>query len=119
MTSRRSTTTLTLVLIGAAALHGCGEEEQTAARDVYKDRADCQRDWGDDASKCEPVASGPHAGYFYGPLLYGLAGRGMGAGMRPGSTTAPRQGTNAIGTTHAPVSRGGFGSSARSHSSGG
>lgn len=119
MKSRRSTTTLTLVLIGAAALQGCGKDEKSAARDVYKSRADCQRDWGEDASKCETVSSGPHAGFFYGPLLYGLAGRGMGAGVSPGSTMAPRPGSNAIGTTPTPASRGGFGSSARSHSSGG
>ena len=117
MKSRRSTATLTLVLIGAAALQGCAEEEKTAARDVYRNRADCQKDWGADAAKCEQVASGPHAGFFYGPLLYGMAGRGFGGA--PGSTMAARPGSNAIGTTQAPVSRGGFGSSARSHSSGG
>jgi hypothetical protein len=117
MKSRRCTASLTLVLIDAAALQGCAEEEKTAARDVYRNRADCQRDWGADAAKCEEVSSGPHAGYFYGPLLYGLAGRGFGAA--PGSTMAPRPGSNAIATTQAPVNRGGFGSSARRHSAGG
>ena len=126
MRSRRSTATLTLVLIGAAALQGCGaEEEETATRDVYRSRADCQRDWGEDDKKCEAVTSGQHSGMFYGPLLYGL-GSGM-AGR--GANLAPRQGTNAIASTQmsAPrsaggsrgTSRGGFGSSASSHSSGG
>ena len=125
MRSRRSTVTLTLVLIGAAALNGCGaDEEETATRDVYRTRADCQRDWGDDDKKCEQVASGNHAGMFYGPLLFG-AMSGMGS---RGATMAPRSGTNAIGTTQTTVSRsaagggvrrGGFGSSASSHSSGG
>jgi uncharacterized protein YgiB involved in biofilm formation len=122
MRSRRSTATLTLVLVGAAALHGCGSaEEETATRDVYKSRADCQRDWGDDQTKCEPATSGSHAGMFYGPLLYGLAS-GMGG---RGANLAPRQGTNAIASTQTPVSRGGsvtrggFGSSASSHSAGG
>jgi hypothetical protein len=127
MKSRRSTNTLTLVLIGAAALHGCGggaEEEKTATRDVYKSRADCQRDWGEDAQKCEPQTSGPHAGMFYGPLMFGLGamtGRGF------GNTMGARPGSSAVGSTHVPgsagapggTSRGGFGSSARSHSSGG
>ncbi len=124
MPSRRSTATLTLVLIGAAALHGCGnDEEEAATRDVYKSRADCQRDWGEDAAKCEQQASGPHAGMFYGPMLMGLAmGRMSGSGF--GSTMSPRPGSNAVGSTHVPgaaggASRGGFGSSARSHSSGG
>ena len=117
MPSRRSTATLTLVLIGAAALHGCGnDDDETAARDVYKSRADCQRDWGDDAAKCEQQASGPHSGMFYGPLMYGLGRMGAGSGRNAQSTMAPRQGSNAVGTTHVP--RGGFGSSARAHSSG-
>src|SRR5688500_12414456 len=104
MSSRRSTATLTLVLIGATALHGCGkDEEETATRDVYKSRADCQRDWGEDAAKCEQQASGPHAGMFYGPLLAGMVmGRMSGSGF--GSTMAPRQGSNAVGSTHVPRS---------------
>lgn len=109
---RRTTATLTLVLIGAAALQGCGEDAETATRDVYRTRADCQRDWGDDATKCETVRSGPHAGYFYGPS-YGY-GR---SGASTGSTLAPRSGSSAVGSTS--VSRGGFGSSASAHSSGG
>ena len=122
---RRATTSLTLVLIGAAALHGCGrdEPEQTATRDVYKSRADCQRDWGDDAQKCEQQSSGGHAGMFYGPLMYGLGAMSGRSGARFGQTMPPRQGSNAVGSTHVPGSggtaRGGFGSSARSHSSGG
>jgi uncharacterized protein YgiB involved in biofilm formation len=115
MRSRRSSATLTLVLIGAAALQACGgEEEETATRDVYRSRTDCQRDWGDDDKKCEGVSSGPHAGMFYGPLLYGLGSRGA-----AGSSLAPRPGSNAVASTNTTVSRGGFGSSASSHSSGG
>jgi hypothetical protein len=122
MRSRRSTATLSLVLIGAAALHGCGDDEETAARDVYRTRADCQRDWGEDAAKCEQQASGPHSGMFYGPLMYGLGAMSGRSGT--GSTMAARPGSNAVGTTHVPgspgsTSRSGFGSSARSHSSGG
>ena len=122
MKSRRCTATLTLVLIGAAALHGCGkEEEKTATRDVYKSRADCQRDWGDD-KKCEQQTSGPHAGMFYGPLMYGLGAMSGRSGF--GNTMPARPGSNAVGAAHVPGSaggttRGGFGSSARSHSSGG
>ena len=123
MPTRRSTATLTLVLIGAAALHGCGnDEEETATRDVYKSRADCQRDWGDDVTKCEQQASGPHSGMFYGPLLAGMAMGRMSGGSGFGNTMAARPGSNAVGSTHVQGSgggalRGGFGSSARSHSS--
>lgn len=114
MKCRRSTTSLTLVLISAAALQGCGGDEETATRDVYRNRADCQRDWGQDSQKCEAVTSGPHSGFFYGPLLYGM---GRSGSSSVGSTIAPRQGTNAVGSTH--VSRGGFGSSASAHGAGG
>jgi uncharacterized protein YgiB involved in biofilm formation len=113
MRSRRSTTTLTLVLVGTAALQACGRNDEAATRDVYRTRADCQRDWGDDDKKCEAASSGPHTGFFYGPLLYGLARSGAGSQ----STVAPRQGTNAIASTN--VTRGGFGSSASAHSAGG
>ncbi len=125
MRRRRCSATLTLVLISTAALHGCGgREEEAATRDVYRSRADCQRDWGDDDKKCEGVTSGPHAGMFYGPMLYGLMS-GMGGRGGAGSSLGPRPGTNAVASTAtAPprggsVSRGGFGSSASSHGSGG
>ena len=114
MRSRKSTATLTLVLIGAAALHGCGSKtDETAKRDVYKTQTDCKRDWGDDSSKCERVSSGPHAGYFYGPM-YGF---GRNTTTSTGSSLSPRSGSHAMSSTS--VSRGGFGSSASSHSSGG
>jgi uncharacterized protein YgiB involved in biofilm formation len=112
MKSRRSTASLTLVLISAAALQACGENKQTETRDVYRTRADCQRDWGQDEQKCEPVRSGAHSGFFYGPS-YGY-GR---TGSTAGSSLAPRSGSNAVSST--TVSRGGFGSSASAHSSGG
>ena len=108
MRSRKSTATITLVLIGAA-LHGCGGEEN-AVRDVYRNQTDCKRDWGDDDRKCERVTSGTHSGYYYGPS-YGHSGSST------GTTLAPRSGSNAVSST--TVSRGGFGSSASSHSSGG
>ena len=139
MQRRRSPSSITLVLIGTAALYGCGEE--TAQRDIYRSQLDCQQDWGGDQGKCETVRSGPHAGYFYGPR-YRADGQ-----HAAGATTLPRQGSSAIGTAHlarndtsyaaSPATssqrpatsshgssggqapRGGFGSSATSHSSGG
>ena len=112
MVSRRSSATLTLVLIGTAALHACGRDESTATRDVYRTRGDCQRDWGDDEKKCESVSAGPHTGFFYGPM-YGF-GR---SGGSTATTVAPRPGSHAVGS--ASVTRGGFGSSASAHGAGG
>ena len=125
MRSRRCTVTLTLVLISASALNGCGaDEEETASRDVYRTRADCQRDWGEDDKKCEPVKTGQHSGMFYGPLLFGamsgMGNRGAGLAPRPGSSAiATTQTTTSRSAGGSSVSRGGFGSSASSHSSGG
>jgi uncharacterized protein YgiB involved in biofilm formation len=110
MKSRRSAATLTLVLIGTAALQACDRDAQTAARDVYRTRSDCQRDWGDDANKCEYQNSGSHSGFWYGPS-YGYGGARSG-----GSTMPARDGSRAVATT---VTRGGFGSSASAHASGG
>jgi uncharacterized protein YgiB involved in biofilm formation len=111
MRSRRSAATLTLVLIGTATLPGCGDDETPAARDIYRTRADCQRDWGDDDRKCERQTSGTHSGYWYGPA-YGYSG----ARSSTGSTLAPRSNSSSVGTT---VARGGFGGSSASHSSSG
>ena len=112
MRSRRSTVTLTLVLIGAATLSACGDKPETATRDVYRNQIDCKRDWGDDDRKCERVSSGAHSGYYYGPS-YGHST----SSTTTGTTLAPRSGSSAISST--TVSRGGFGSSASLHSSGG
>ena len=124
--TRRAPRTITLVLIGSAALSGCGDE--TVRRDVYRSSLDCQADWGD-ATQCAPVRSGPHAGYFYGPSYRDDRRNNA------GTTTLPRQGSSAVSTAHlarndtrftsatgssgSSTQRGGFGSSASSHSSGG
>ena len=98
---RRVTASVTLVLIGSAALQGCGDDTNVTARDLYRTRGDCQRDWGDDATRCEPVTSGPHSGYYYGPHYQGRTTNGT-----------ARSGSHAV-STH--VSRGGFGASASAH----
>ena len=111
MRTRRSNATLTLVLIGTAALHGCGGQPETATRDVYRTQADCKRDWGDDPKKCERQGSGTHSGYWYGPSY------GHGTGTSSGTSSVARKGSSAMGST--TVSRSGFGGSASAHSSGG
>ena len=100
---RRVSSSVTLVLIGSAALYGCGEE--TTRHDVYRTRADCLQDWGQE-SKCEPQRTGPHTGYYYGPGV--RSGAAAGTGL-------PRTGSHALASANVP--RGGFGASASSHSS--
>jgi len=125
--TRRAPASITLVLIGSAALTGCGDE--TARRDIYRSSVDCRQDWGD-TSECTPVRSGPHTGYYYGPSYRDDRRNDA------GTTTGPRPGSSAIGTAHlarndtsfgstrgssssSSTQRSGFGASASSHGSSG
>ena len=122
MKRRRSSTSVTLVLISASALTACGQQAppgaSTMRRDTYTSQADCAKDWGADPAKCEPqrVGSG-NSGYthYYGPAYthgsYGSTNNVHSAG----TTTEARPGSHATGTAY--VSRSGFGSSASSHGS--
>jgi uncharacterized protein YgiB involved in biofilm formation len=117
---RKSSARVTLVLLGAAALAACGQQDEAMRRDVYANKDDCIKDWGDDL-QCDPqVASAPTAG---GPHLFWL-GPAYGPGYwrpRPGpagdAVGDARPGSRAIGSS--AVSRGGFGGSGAAHSSGG
>jgi uncharacterized protein YgiB involved in biofilm formation len=121
MTQRRSSSSVTLVLIGASALAGCGQQApDTLRRDLYASRADCVQDWGADPAKCEQQptsrSGSTSSSRFYGPA-YSHGSHGSTSTVHSdGSVTDARPGSRAIGTAH--VSRSGFGSSASSHSSG-
>lgn len=123
MTARRSSSSVTLVLIGASALTGCGQQApETLRRDMYASQADCVQDWGSDPAKCEPVRTGSSSsgrgGYthYYGPSYSHGSYGSPNTVHDAGTTSQARPGSRAIGTAH--VSRGGFGSSASSHGSG-
>ena len=108
---RKSSGRVTLVLIGVAALGGCGGDDATR-RDVYATREDCLADWGNKPQDCTPATDPNHRsrGYYYGPS-YGYHGSPSSWGRS--STTSHSIGTHSSGT-----SRGGFGSHASSHASG-
>lgn len=107
MTRRRSSLSITLVLIGAAALAGCGGDDEPVQRDVYTTLDNCQKDWGR-PENCEPVSDGRYAGsYFYGPRYAGASY----------SSGRPKPSQHALDATR--VARGGFGSSAALHASSG
>ena len=124
MTQRRSSSSVTLVLIGASAITACNQQSpDTVRRDMYTSRADCAQDWGAEPAQCEPVhsstsSSGGRGGgssytHYYGPS-YPHGSHGSSASTHNlGATTEPRPGSHAMGTAH--VSRGGFGASASSH----
>jgi uncharacterized protein YgiB involved in biofilm formation len=102
---RKSSTRVTLVLIGVAARAGCGRGDDQR-RDVYRSREDCLADWGNTPQDCTPASDAAHRGlgYFYGPAyLYH---------SRSGPTWS--RGSHAIGSTSSHTSRGGFGRSGRS-----
>lgn len=117
---RKSSAQVTLVLIGVAALAGCGEDDQR--RDVYASREDCLADWGTKPEDCTPSNDPKHAGrgFFLGPLY---AYRSMGSGAAwTGRSSSSSSSTRSIGSSSYAsgsrgVSRGGFGGSARSSSS--
>lgn len=105
---RKSSSHVTLVLIGAAALtaglSGCSKDE--VRRDVYASKADCLADWGNTPTDCEPAYDRPtgHGGttHYYGrPYTYSGS-----------SSMSPSRSGKTIGSS--TTSRGGFGSSGRS-----
>src|SRR5271168_904931 len=111
---RKSSRQVTLVLLGAATLVACSQDDRTLRRDVYASRENCVADWGDEV-KCEqsPVTSqgGLHGFFWYGPAYRaGLFGSSQ-------SDDGARPGSHAISTSH--VSRGGFGATGAAHGFGG
>jgi len=114
--SRKSSARVTLVLLGAAALAGCGDGAQISSRrDVYASKADCLADWGDPKECDEGQVQGSGASglggsrrYWYGPSYGGGTTWG---GYQPGP---PRPGSRALGTQS--TVRGGFGASGHAHS---
>jgi hypothetical protein len=106
---RKSSGRVTLVLIGLAALTGCGQDD--TRRDVYASRDDCLADWGNKPEDCTPATDSRHSGrgYYYGPS-YGYHSSGSGSSWSRSSGSSRSIGS-ASGT-----SRGGFGSSGHSSS---
>ena len=118
---RRSSARVTLVLLGAAALTACGQEDETLRRDLYSSKEDCVRDWGDEL-KCQNrpatgYAPGFHSGYWYGPAYRSGQFGSSPQNEASGSVSQARPGSHAVGTGH--VSHGGFGASGAAHGSGG
>lgn len=110
---RKRSSRVTLVLIGVAALGGCGDGDDSR-RDVYASREDCLADWGNRPQDCTPATEDRHRshGYFYGPTYTHRSGSGTSSSGWSRSASSNRS----IGSSSSGTSRGGFGSSA--HSSG-
>jgi uncharacterized protein YgiB involved in biofilm formation len=109
---RKRSGRVTLVLIGVAALSGCGDGDDTR-RDVYATREDCLADWGNRAQDCTPATEDQHRsrGYFYGPSYTHHSSTGSSWGRSSSSRS--------IGASSSGTSRSGFGSHSSSHASSG
>ncbi len=112
--ARKRSLQLSLVLISAAALGGCGnlESGENLSRDVYANMEACQADWGTPGD-CEEVDSARSATgrrSFYGPRYYSRSGS-------YGYSTASRPGSRSAGTVSSSPKRSGFGASGSRHSS--
>ena len=122
---RKSSSRVTLVLIGLAGLAGCGDDP----RDVYASREDCLADWGNKPEDCTPATDPKHAsrGYFYGPMVVhrSWGSRSSGTSSRSWSSSSSSSRPSSSGSSRSSTSwgssgsssRGGFGSSGRSSSS--
>jgi uncharacterized protein YgiB involved in biofilm formation len=115
---RKSSTRVTLVLIGLAGIAGCGEDD--TRRDVYATREDCLADWGNKPEDCTPATEPKHrsSGFFYGPM-YGHRSMGSGSSWTRSSGGSSRSigSSSSRSSSSGSVSRGGFGSSGRSSAS--
>ena len=115
---RKSSTRVTLVLIGLAGIAGCGEDD--TRRDVYATREDCLADWGNKPEDCTPATEPKHrsSGFFYGPM-YGHRSSGSGSSWTRNSGSGSRSigSSSSRSSSSGSVSRGGFGSSGRSSAS--
>jgi hypothetical protein len=111
---RKSSSRVTLVLIGVAALSGCGEQSK---RDLYASREDCLADWGNKPEDCTPATESQHRsrGFYYGPT-YGGSRSGSSWGSSSGSRSSSSSSSSHSSSSSGSSSRGGFGSSGHSSS---
>jgi uncharacterized protein YgiB involved in biofilm formation len=119
--TRRRSAQITLVLLGAAAIAGCGDDDSDQRRDLYASKQDCVQDWGDE-TKCEVAPPGttssrPHSGsgYYWGPAYSGSSYRTGSSTSNSTGWTSARSGSRAVASSS--FSRGGFGHSSSSHGS--
>ncbi len=98
---RKSSTCVTLVLIGAAALAG-GGDTGTNRRAQYPTREACLADWGDPA-ECEEQAA-PRSSSSSGSHFY------WGPGVSSPSRSGRSSSSSSSSSSGHSISRGGFGS---------
>jgi len=105
---RKSSASVTLVLIGAAAVTGCGPsaDDDAARRKQYATKEACVADWGDPDECAQQSVQQPDGTRRH---YYSYSGSGSRWGFGHGGST---------GTTSRSIARGGFGASGHAHASG-
>ncbi len=103
---RKSSACVTLVLIGAAALTGCGGDAPSSRRASYASKEACLADWGD-PKECEEQS--PRSGQrTWGPSTGTWHSYSSGRSRSGSSSSYGSSGSSSSGS-HS-TSRGGFGS---------
>jgi len=102
---RKSSACVTLVLIGAAALSGCGDTSTTNRRAAYATKDQCLADWNDPKDCEEQPATGTTRSW--GPSS--SSWHSYSSGSRSSSSSSSSSSSHSI-------SRGGFGSHGSSSS---
>ena len=104
---RKSSACVTLVLIGAAALSGCGDGPANNRRASYATKEECLADWGD-LKDCEQQearsGTGTRSHFYWGPSTG--SSRSYSSGSRSSSSSSRSSSSSGGHST----SRGGFGS---------
>ena len=108
---RKSSACVTLVLIGAAALAGCGGDSATSRRSAYASKEECLADWGD-PKECEEKPRTGSGARTWGPT----AGAWHGYSSSRGSSSSTSRSSSSRSSSSSSTSRGGFGSRSSSAS---
>jgi uncharacterized protein YgiB involved in biofilm formation len=99
---RKSSACVTLVLVGAAALAGCGGDTTPSRRAAYANKEECLADWGD-PKECEEKPRSSSGTRSWGPST------GTWHSYSSGRSTSRSSGSRSSGSSSS-ISRGGFGS---------
>jgi uncharacterized protein YgiB involved in biofilm formation len=105
---RKSSTCVTLVLIGAAAVSGCSDPPATSRKAAYASKQECLADWGDEKECDEQVAPRTGSSSSGSHIYWGPSGRSPSRNFgSSGSSSSSRSSSSS--SSHS-TSRGGFGS---------
>jgi len=113
---RKSSTCVTLVLIGAAAVSGCSDPPPPSRKAAYANPQECLADWGDEKECDEQIArraDGTRSHIYWGPSFRSPSRIGGGTSSSASRSSSSGRSSSSSSST----SRGGFGSHGSSSAS--